>query len=73
MRSKTVHNSWRVAQQATETRKESYVVMAQRSPGRGQEGEISPGGIDGIFERSNWRYQHMFLSLVGNRITDMQK
>jgi hypothetical protein len=41
-----VHKSWRVAQLATETRKESYVVMAQRSVGRGQEGEISLGGID---------------------------
>lgn len=35
--------SWRVAQKATETRKGSWVVMLQRSPGRGHEGEISWG------------------------------
>ena len=37
----TVHESWKVAQPATETRKGLYIVMAQKSPGRGQEGEIS--------------------------------
>jgi len=52
-----VHESWRVAQQATATRKESYAVMAQSSPGRGQEGEISPGGVEGTFDaKSEERY-----------------
>lgn len=40
-----VHVSWRVAQEATETRKLSCAVMAQRSPGRGQDGEISAGSV----------------------------
>ena len=53
MRSITVHNSWRVDQLATETRKESYVVMAQRLSGRGQEGEISLGGNDGTFDKKS--------------------
>lgn len=59
-----VHRSWRVAQQATEMRKESYVVMAQRSPGRGQEGEISPGAIGGTLDEKSEMFINDLFFLV---------
>jgi len=42
-----VHVNWSVAHTATETRNESCAVMAQRSLGSGQEGEISDGSVGG--------------------------
>ena len=42
-----VHVSWSVAHTATETRNESCAVMAQRSLGSGQEGEISDESVGG--------------------------
>lgn len=52
-----VHESWRVAQRATETRKVSYAVSAHRSGGRGQEGDRFVGSVDrGAREVKSARY-----------------
>ena len=68
-----VHRSWRVAQQATEMRKESYVVMAQRSPGRGQEGEISPGAIGGTLDEKSECLSMICFSMLETVMTDMHR
>ncbi len=45
-RSTSVQESWRVDQQATETRKVSEAVRAQRPSGRMHDGEIRAGSIE---------------------------
>jgi hypothetical protein len=48
-----VHVSWRVAQTATETRKVSAPVIAQRLAGSGHDGEMASGVVGrGIVEKS---------------------
>ena len=48
-----VQVSCKVAHAATETRKVSLAVILQRSPGRGQDGEMSLGSEErGIIEKS---------------------
>lgn len=71
-RSTTVHRSWRVAQQATEKRKESCAVMAQNSAGRGQEGEIS-SGADRIFDEKSDRILIATFPVLETESTHMRK
>jgi hypothetical protein len=49
-------------------------VIAQRLSGRGQEGEISLGGIDGTFDKkSDWIINIFFHSCAENGIADMRR
>lgn len=62
-----------MAQQATDTRKESYAVMAHRSPGRGHDGEISPGGVVGTLDEKSDEILIIIGFSVGNEMTDTRK